>query len=41
MKSTDIRATTVAVPPEALLCQAKGAHWGRLVQTIVEVEIDE
>lgn len=34
----DIRATTVAVPLEAPLLHANGAHWGRFVRTIVEVE---
>ena len=41
MKITDIRATTVAVPLEAPLRHANGAHWGKFVRTIVEVEIDE
>ncbi|WP_226781572.1 enolase C-terminal domain-like protein [Oceaniglobus trochenteri] len=36
----DIRATTVAVPLEAPLRHANGAHWGRFVRTLVEV-IDE
>lgn len=34
----DIRATTVSVPLEAPLRHAVGAHWGRFVRTIVEVE---
>jgi glucarate dehydratase len=34
----DIRATTVVVPLEAPLLHANGAHWGRFVRTIVEVE---
>ncbi|HWG85508.1 MAG TPA: hypothetical protein VNT60_08525, partial [Deinococcales bacterium] len=34
----DIRATTVTVPLEAPLRHANGAHWGRFVRTIVEVE---
>jgi glucarate dehydratase len=34
----DIRATTVSVPLEAPLQHAAGAHWGRFVRTIVEVE---
>jgi glucarate dehydratase len=34
----DIRATTVSVPLEAPLRHAAGAHWGRFVRTIVEVE---
>jgi glucarate dehydratase len=41
MKITNIRATTVTVPLEAPLLHANGAHWGRFVRTIVEVETDE
>lgn len=41
MKITDLRATTVTVPLEALLRHANGCHWGRFVRTIVEVETDE
>jgi glucarate dehydratase len=41
MKIADIRATTVTVPLEAPLLHANGAHWGRFVRTIVEVETDE
>lgn len=41
MKITDIRATTVTVPLEAPLRHANGAHWGRFVRTIIEVETDE
>ncbi len=41
MKITDIKATTVTVPLEAPLRHAVGAHWGRFVRTIVEVETDE
>lgn len=37
---SDIRATTVTVPLEAPLRHAHGAHWGRFVRTIVEVETD-
>jgi glucarate dehydratase len=40
MKIVDVRATTVAVPLEAPLRHANGAHWGRFVRTIVEVEAD-
>ena len=40
MKISD-RATTVAVPLAAPLRHANGAHWGRFVRTIVEVETDE
>ena len=39
-KVIDIRATTVTVPLEAPLRHANGAHWGRFVRTIVEVETD-
>jgi len=41
MKITDIKATTVAVPLEAPIRHANGAHWGRFIRTIVEVETDE
>lgn len=41
MKIRDLRATTVAVPLEAPLRHANGAHWGRFVRTIVEVETDD
>ena len=41
MKITDIRATPVTVPLHAPLRHANGAHWGRFVRTIVEVETDE
>ena len=37
----DIKATTVAVPLEAPLRHASGAHWGRFVRTIVEVTDNE
>ncbi len=40
MKLVDIRATTVTVPLEAPLRHSNGAHWGRFVRTIVEVEAD-
>ncbi|MEV0273960.1 MAG: mandelate racemase [Hamadaea sp.] len=40
MKIADIRATTVTVPLEAPLRHSNGAHWGRFVRTIVEVETD-
>jgi glucarate dehydratase len=39
-KITDIRATTVTVPLTAPLRTSNGAHWGRFVRTIVEVETD-
>ncbi len=35
-----IRATTVTVPLEAPLRHANGAHWGRFVRTVIEVETD-
>src|SRR5215469_11970494 len=41
MKISDVRATTVAVPLEAPLRHANGAHWGRFVRTVVEVETDD
>jgi glucarate dehydratase len=41
MKIVDVRATTVAVPLQAPLRHALGAHWGRFVRTIVEVETDD
>jgi len=41
MKIVDLRATTVTVPLEAPLRHANGAHWGRFVRTVVEVETDE
>lgn len=37
---TRIRATPVSVPLEAPLKHATGAHWGRFVRTIVEIETD-
>ena len=37
----DVRATTVSVPLEAPLRHAVGAHWGRFVRTIVEVETSD
>lgn len=40
MKIVDIRATTVTVPLEAPLRHSNGAHWGRFVRTVVEVEAD-
>ncbi|MCD9023520.1 enolase C-terminal domain-like protein [Cohnella silvisoli] len=41
MKIIDIRATTITVPLEATLRHAAGAHWGRFVRTIIEIETDE
>ncbi len=37
---TAIRATTVTVPLQAPLRHANGAHWGRFVRTVIEVETD-
>ena len=36
----DVRATTVSVPLEAPLRHAAGAHWGRFVRTIIEIETE-
>jgi glucarate dehydratase len=41
MKIADIRATTVTVPIEAPLRHSGGAHWGRFVRTIVELESED
>jgi glucarate dehydratase len=41
MRISDIRATTVSVPLEAPLRHSNGAHWGRFVRTIVQVETDD
>ena len=40
IRITAIRPTTVTVPLEAPLRHSNGAHWGRFVRTIVEVETD-
>lgn len=40
MRIADLRVTTVAVPLEAPLLHSNGAHWGRFVRTIVEVDAD-
>ncbi len=40
IRITDIRTTTVTVPLEAAIRHASGAHWGRFVRTIVEVDTD-
>jgi glucarate dehydratase len=40
MRIVDLRATAVVVPLEAPLLHSNGAHWGRFVRTIVEVEAD-
>lgn len=37
----DIRATPVTVPLKAALRHSNGAHWGRFVRTLVEVETDD
>ena len=36
-----IRATPVSVPLQAPLRHSNGAHWGRFVRTIVEVETSD
>ena len=41
MKIVDIRATTIAMPLEAPLRHAGGAHWGRFIRTVVEVVTDD
>lgn len=41
MKITDIRPTTITIPLEAPLRHSNGAHWGRFVRTVIEVETDE
>lgn len=41
MKIRDLRSTTVTVPLEAAIRHANGAHWGRFVRTVVEVETDD
>src|SRR5688572_8182596 len=41
MRIVDIRATTITVPLDAPLRHSNGAHWGRFVRTIVEVETDD
>ena len=41
MRISDIRANTVSVPLDAPIRHGAGAHWGRFVRTIVEVETDE
>ncbi len=40
IRITAIRPTTVTVPLEAPLRHANGAHWGRFVRTILEVDTD-
>jgi glucarate dehydratase len=41
VKIVDLRATTIAMPLEAPLRHAGGAHWGRFIRTIVEVVTDD
>ena len=36
-----IRATPVTVPLEGTILHSNGAHWGRFVRTVVEVETDD
>jgi glucarate dehydratase len=40
MRITDVRATTVTMPLQAPLRHSNGAHWGRFVRTLIEVEAD-
>lgn len=40
MRIVDVRATTVTMPLEAPLRHSNGAHWGRFVRTVVEIEAD-
>ncbi|MGH7912251.1 MAG: enolase C-terminal domain-like protein [Candidatus Dormibacteraceae bacterium] len=40
MRIVKLRATTVTIPLEAPLRHSNGAHWGRFVRTVVEVEAD-
>jgi len=37
----EVRATTVAVPLWGVLRHSNGAHWGRFVRTVVEVETED
>ena len=41
MRITDIRPTTVTMPLMAPLRHSNGAHWGRFVRTVIEVDTDE
>jgi glucarate dehydratase len=41
MRITNIRLTIVTVPLVAPLRHSNGAHWGRFVRTIVEIDTDE
>jgi glucarate dehydratase len=41
MRITNIRPTIVTVPLVAPLRHSNGAHWGRFVRTIVEIDTDE
>lgn len=36
-----MRVTTVTVPLKSTIRHCVGAHWGRIVRTIVEIETDE
>jgi glucarate dehydratase len=40
VKIIDVRATTVTMPLEAPLRHSNGAHWGRFVRTVIEIEAD-
>ena len=41
MKISNLKATTITIPLEAPLRHSNGAHWGRFVRTVIEVETDE
>ncbi|MFC4554145.1 enolase C-terminal domain-like protein [Georgenia faecalis] len=41
MRIAEVRATTVTVPLEAPLRHSNGAHWGRFVRTLVELETED
>lgn len=41
LRIADVRATTVTVPLQAPLRHSNGAHWGRFVRTLVEVETED
>jgi glucarate dehydratase len=40
LRITAIRPTTITMPLEAPLRHSNGAHWGRFVRTVVEIETD-
>lgn len=41
MRITTVNARTVSVPIEAPIRHASGAHWGRFLRTIVQIDTDE